>query len=88
MFLIFLKISLKRILRGGTLTETHINTNSFKINQRIKRMNVFEFIDYLIFPFNKYFGGGGASQMHTKIKAASKIINEQAGFELCQAQYS
>ena len=45
--------------RGG-LTDTHMNTNSFKINQRIKRINVF---DYLII-FTQKIPWGGDSQIH------------------------
>ena len=52
MYLIFFDywiILIKKSLYGGKLAETHMNTYSSKINQRIKTINIFDSFDFFDF---------------------------------------
>ena len=65
--------SFKKLL-GGKLANTQINTNCFKMNQRIKRSNVFLF--YLFFfEFKKFLWGKYSQVLRFKINQIIKIIN-------------
>ena len=53
----------------GKLAEAYINIQSFQNNQRIKRIKVFDFIDYF-FSFEKFLWGKPQRQ------TASNLIKE------------
>ena len=50
---------------GGGLIDTHMNTNSFKINQRIKKINVFDFFDFFDYFHLRDAKVGGGTHRYT-----------------------